>query len=139
MQCLGTTCDVCCPWEEGRMSIPAGQQCRAATSTGWDRELGQHSPGGREPSALWAAEHHSSHPQSAKGRQPMTRASLAKYSRVTFELLIIFPFWQPNKCYERVILSIHCTLRVKHVKEEIQIESWQHLLLLYCVESSSET
>lgn len=52
------------------------------------------------------------HPQSAKERHPMTRASLATYSNVTFELLIIFPFWQPNKCYERVILSIHCTLRV---------------------------
>lgn len=81
-----------------------------------------------------------SSPQSAKRQQPTTSAPLAKRSGVTFELLIIFPFWQPNKCCERVILSIHRTLRVnKHVREELQIQSWQPLLLLQCAESSAET
>lgn len=109
----------CCrPWEEERTCV-----CRAAVGisntaprapgprAGAAQPNGQSTPVPRGQPSIVA-----SHPQSAKQRQPTTRASLAKYSNVTFELLIIFPFWQPNKCYERVILSIHCTLRVnKHV------------------------
>lgn len=108
----------CSPWEEKRRCV-----CRAAVEISnaapraAGRRAGAAHPGGQSaPVPRGQLSFAAARLQSAKQRQPMTRAFLTKYSNVTFELLIIFPFWQPNKCYERVILSIHCTLRVnKHV------------------------
>lgn len=133
-------CGRCHPREERTCICRAVVEISHLHHKHHDGELEQHSWTGRVAGTARAAEQRSSVSQSAKQRQPMTRAFLAKYSNVTFELLIIFPSGQPNKCYERVILSIHCTRRVKtRVRRAPGRAGWQPLLLLWCVQSSTET